>query len=100
MAACFLKIYNAKYCLIAPWVPLFIYMSDPGGGNGNLLQYSCLKNPMDRGAWWASVHRVTKSQTQLSDQAGTEHAYMRSSCYHKRCSNFKKPSASESLKCS
>ena len=32
-------------------------------GNGNSLQYSCLDNPMDRGAWWATVHRVTKSQT-------------------------------------
>ena len=37
----------------------------PGGGNGNPLQYSCLENPMDRGAWWATVHRVAKSQTQL-----------------------------------
>ena len=36
-----------------------------GGGNGNPLQYSCLKNPMDRGAWQAIVHRVAKSQTQL-----------------------------------
>ena len=35
----------------------------PGGGHGNLLQYSCLKNPMDRGAWQATVHGVTKSQT-------------------------------------
>ena len=35
----------------------------PGEGNGNPLQYSCLENPMDRGAWWATVHRVTKSQT-------------------------------------
>ena len=33
----------------------------PGGGHGNPLQYSCLKNPMDRGAWWATVHEVTKS---------------------------------------
>ena len=33
--------------------------------NGKLLQYSCLRNPMERGAWWASVHGVTKSQTQL-----------------------------------
>ena len=32
----------------------------PGGGNGNLLQYSCLENPMDRGAWWALVHGVTE----------------------------------------
>ena len=36
-----------------------------GEGNGNLLQYSCLENPMDRGAWWVTVHRVTKSQTRL-----------------------------------
>ena len=32
--------------------------SSPGGGHGNQLQYSCLENPMDRGAWWAIVHRV------------------------------------------
>ena len=37
----------------------------PGGEHGNPLQYSCLENPMDRGAWWAIVHRVTSSQTQL-----------------------------------
>ena len=37
----------------------------PRGGHGNPLQYSCLENPMDRGAWQATVHRVTKSQTQL-----------------------------------
>ena len=35
----------------------------PGGGHDNPLQYSCLENPMDRGAWWAIVHRVAKSQT-------------------------------------
>ena len=35
----------------------------PGEGNSNPLQYSCLKNPMDRGAWWAAVHGVTKSWT-------------------------------------
>ena len=39
----------------------------PGKGNGNPLQYSCLENPMDGGAWWATVHRVTKSRTRLSD---------------------------------
>ena len=33
----------------------------PGGGNGNPLQYSCLGNPMHRGAWWAAVHGITKS---------------------------------------
>ena len=35
----------------------------PGGGHGNSLQYSCLENPTDRGAWRAIVHRVAKSQT-------------------------------------
>ena len=39
----------------------------PGEGNGNPLQYSCLENPMDRGAWWATVHGVWKSRTRLSD---------------------------------
>ena len=39
----------------------------PGGGHGNLLQYSCLENPMDRGAWRAIVRGVAKSQTQLSN---------------------------------
>jgi len=39
----------------------------PGEGNGKPLQYSCLENSMDRGAWWAVVHGVTKSWTRLSD---------------------------------
>ena len=38
----------------------------PGVGNGNLLQYSCLENSLDRGAWQATVHGVEKSQTQLN----------------------------------
>ena len=37
----------------------------PGEGNGNPLQYSCPENPTDRGAWWATVHRVAQSQTRL-----------------------------------
>ena len=41
----------------------------PGEGNGNSLQYSCLENSMDRGAWRATVQGITKSWTQLSDQA-------------------------------
>ena len=39
----------------------------PGEGNDNPLQYSYLENPMDRGAWWATVHGVTKSRTRLRD---------------------------------
>ena len=37
----------------------------PRGGHGNLLQYSCLENPMDRGVWWAIVHKVEQSWTRL-----------------------------------
>ena len=40
-------------------------------GNGTPLQYSCLENPMDRGAWWAAVNGVAKSQTPLSDFTST-----------------------------
>ena len=43
----------------------------PGAGNGNPLQYSCLKNPMDRGAWRATVHGVTKGPTQPSTHTHT-----------------------------
>ena len=48
----------------------------PGEGNGNPLLYSCLENPMDRGAWWATVHRITKSQTQLSDGAAANNSIL------------------------
>ena len=41
----------------------------PGGGHGNPLQYSSLENPMDRGDWWAAVHRVAKSRTRFGTQA-------------------------------
>ena len=43
----------------------------PGGGHGNSLQYSCLENSIDRGAWWATVHGVAKSWTRLSTQHAT-----------------------------
>ena len=41
----------------------------PGGVNGNPLQHSCLKNPMDRGAWWATVHEIAANWTRLSNWA-------------------------------
>ena len=47
----------------------------PGGRNGSPLQYSCQDNPMDRGAWWATVHGVAQSQTRLSDWARTHRDY-------------------------
>ena len=49
-----------------------------GGGPGNPFQYSCLENSMDRGAWWATVHGVTKSWTQLSTHA---HVYVHTHTY-------------------
>ena len=42
----------------------------PGAGNGDPLQCSCLENPMDRGAWWATVHRVAKRQTRMGMNTG------------------------------
>ena len=57
-------IYIYIYIYIHTHTHTHIYM---GEGNGNPLQYSCLENLMDRGAWWAAVPRVTKSQTRLSD---------------------------------
>ena len=47
-----------RKCRFDPWVG-----RSPGGGHGTPLQYFCLENLMDRGAWWAIVHRVTKSWT-------------------------------------
>ena len=44
-----------------------------GEGNGTPIQYSCLENPMDGGAWWAAVHGVTKSRTRLGDFTFTFH---------------------------
>ena len=49
---------------VAIWMSLEIIIRE---GNGTPLQYSCLENPMDGGAWWAAVHRVARSQTQLSN---------------------------------
>ena len=46
-----------------------------GEGNGTPLQYSCLENPMDGGAWWAAVHEVAKSQTRLSNFTFTFHCH-------------------------
>ena len=57
----------------------------PGGGHGNPLQYSCLENPMDRGAWRATIHKVTKSQVRLkqrSTQAPMTHHLLSRSAAH------------------
>ena len=54
---------------VAGDVDLIPELGRSGEGHGNPLQYSCLKNPMDRGAWWFIVHGVAKSQTQLKKQS-------------------------------
>ena len=53
----------------------------PGGGHGNPLQYSCLQNPMDRGAWRATVHGVAKSRTQRKQPS--VHAHTSDACNDK-----------------
>ena len=55
-------------------------MSIPGEGNGTPLQYSCLENPVDGGAWKAAVHGVAKSRTPLSDTTELLHFYFSLSC--------------------
>ena len=59
----------------------------PGGRNGNPLQYSCLENPMDGGAWWAAVHGVTKRWIQLSEHACTLFNFSLSYCFEFRFLN-------------
>ena len=54
-----------------------------GGGSGNPLQYSCLENSTDRGAWWATVYGVTESQTQLGAGQSTEMVVQH--CGHTSC---------------
>ena len=65
-----LSISAAKEARVLLWKPL---PGCSGEGNSNPLQYSCLENPMDRGAWWAAVHGVAKSQTRLRDFTFTFH---------------------------
>ena len=67
----------------SPHTPPILF--SPGGGHGNPLQYSCLENPMDRGAWWAMVQRVAKSRTRLSKYyilhlRGSQHFRVESEC--------------------
>ena len=59
------------------WVWSLGWEDSPGEGNGNPLQYSCLENPMDGEAWWATVHGVTESRTRLSD-----FTFMDTKCQH------------------
>ena len=65
-------------CLLGRWIKLWIStvpVELAGEGNGTPLQYSCLENPMDRGAWWAAVHGVAKSRTWLRDFTFTFHLH-------------------------
>ena len=93
-------------CEMSAIVWLFAHFFDipffgiDGEGNGNPLQYSCLENPMDGGAWWATVHGVAKSRTQLSDFTFTffgiemktdlfwsyGHCWVFQICWHIECS--------------
>ena len=61
------SIYHTAVLAIAIHVVIYTPSTSFREGDGTPLQYSCLENPMDGGAWWAAVHGVTKSQTRLSD---------------------------------
>ena len=66
----FIKLVVVLYVCVCVCVCVCVYT---GEGNGTPLQYSCLDNPMNGGAWWAAVHGVTKSQARLSDFTFTFH---------------------------
>ena len=61
----FTFVYGVRECSNLILLHVAVQFS-PGEGNGNPLQYSCLENPMDRGAWWDTVHGIDKSRTRLS----------------------------------
>ena len=65
--------YKVITYLHSEWIYYLIPMGERGEGNGTALQYSCLENPMDGGAWWAAVHGVAKSWTRLSNFTFTFH---------------------------
>ena len=54
------RLYNGHHQMVNTEIRLIMFFA--GEGNGNPLQYSCLENPVDRGAWWATVHMVAQSQ--------------------------------------
>ena len=64
---------EVRYCSVAKFVVRFVSNSLHGEGNGTPLQYSCLENPMDGGAWKAAVHGITEGGTRLSDFTFTFH---------------------------
>jgi len=66
----YVKIHQAIYLRFVHFTICILY---PGEGNGTPLQYSCLENPMDGGAWKAAVHGVAEGRTQLSDFTFTFH---------------------------
>ena len=55
--------------------------TSPAGGNGNPLQYSCLENPMERGAWWTTIHRVAKSWVH-THVGGPQSSLQARPCWH------------------
>ena len=86
--------------LVNPWFTetgkdnlLYNHRQTIGEGDGTPLQYSCLENPMDRGAWSAAVHGVSKSQTRLSDFTFTFHfhALEKGNCNPLQCSCLENP---------
>ena len=84
---------SRRRCGFDPWVG-----KSPRGGNGHALQYSCLKNSMDRGAWRVTVQRVTKSQTRRSARAPYTHTHTHTHT-HARTLRESWPKGRSSLEC-
>ena len=70
-------LFNMLSRLVITFLPRI--QKDTGEGNGNPLQYSCLENPVDGGAWWAAVHRVVQSQTRLKQLSSSSNRKIQNS---------------------
>ena len=69
--------HEIKRCLLLGRKVMTNLGSILGEGNGNPLQYSCLENPLDRGAWWSAVHKVTQSWTQLKRHSSSSRQHIK-----------------------
>ena len=91
-----LSSWAAPYPTVKTWPQVWEQLGeDPGVGNGTPLQYSCLENPIYRGAWWAAIHGVTKSRIRLSDFTFHFHALEKEMATHSTVLAWRIPGTGE-----
>ena len=83
------------YVFLQPKIKQTVILYAIGEGKGNPLQYSCLENPTDTGAWWAAVHGVARSRTRLSDFTFRFHALEKEMATHSSVLAWRVPGMAE-----